>query len=100
MAAAGRFAGLDVAGRIAPDRIDRLRTRLRHHQDLTAFVPERGAHLVGEIFRVNGREQFVAIDEEEKRRWREADLRGVEKFQAMALGADGLAALDRVLAKT
>src|SRR4051812_29051869 len=79
-----------------PHRLDGLRPRFGHQYDWTSFIPERHAHLVGQVFFVLVGEQFVAVDEQQKRRRRLPYLRRVHEPQAMAQVADGLAALDGV----
>src|SRR2546426_9076442 len=77
---------------VAPDWFDGFGPGLGNEDNGAAFKAEGGAELIGEKFFVGVGEEFVAIDEKEKRRRSFFDLGRIEKFQAMAHGADRLTA--------
>src|SRR5262249_15827894 len=79
------------------DWLDSFWSGLRGEDQWAAFVTEGAAHLVGEGFLVLGREEFVAVDEEEKGGRGPFHLRGIKEFKASAVGRGGLAALESIL---
>ena len=72
-----------VAARLT-DRLDGFWPRLGHDDDRAAFVAEGQPHLIGQVFLILLREEIVAIDKKQERRWRLLDLGGIEEFQTMA----------------
>ena len=80
-----------------PHRHDGPGARLGYQHDGATFIAEGPAQRADKILRVSFRKQFVAVDEQQKRRGRLFHLRGVKKLEPMPQRAAGLLSFDGVV---